>query len=60
MCHPTTQDSLKLWLGSLQETYPTLMNATVIYNISEPSTSETQSKEVLSGGVATISETATA
>ena len=37
MCHPPTQDSLKLWLGALQETYPILVSAVVVYNIKEPS-----------------------
>ena len=60
MCHPTSQDSLKLWLGSLQETYPTLANATVIYNTREPGTKETQTKQLQGGDVATIPDTTAA
>ena len=33
MCHPGSQESLQDWLTALQETYPTLAKATVIYNI---------------------------
>lgn len=33
MCHPGSQESLQDWLGALQETYPTLAKATIVYNI---------------------------
>ena len=33
MCHPGSQESLQDWLGALQDTYPTLAKATVVYDI---------------------------
>ena len=33
MCHPANQETLQDWLSALQETYPPLAKATVVYNI---------------------------
>ena len=57
MCHPPTQDSLKLWLGALQETYPILAHALVVYNIKEPSTSKIQHRQLQDSHVTSIAET---
>lgn len=35
MCKPFRQESLQLWINKLQERYPTLSKATIIYNLSE-------------------------
>ena len=58
MCHPPTQGCLKLWLGALQDTYPILANAVVVYNIRELSTSKTQHRQLQDGHVATMAEAA--
>lgn len=48
MCHPGSQESLQDWLSALQETYPTLAKATIVYNISktEPSPSSDSSLQL--------------
>ena len=33
MCRPPTQDSLSAWINHLQKLYPTLENATVVYDV---------------------------
>ena len=33
MCQPACQESLQDWFAALQETYPSLAKATVVYNI---------------------------
>ena len=35
VCHPGSKEGLKVWLGALQEAYPSLGKATVVYNIRE-------------------------
>lgn len=35
MCAPGTAASVKEWLGALQDTYPALADATVVYNVQE-------------------------
>ena len=40
MCDPATQESLQDWLGALQETYPSLSKATVVYNIRKMESSD--------------------
>lgn len=35
MCQPFQQESLQRWITKLQERYPTLSKATIIYDLSE-------------------------
>ena len=43
MCHPANQESLQDWLEALQQTYPSLAKATVVYNIRRTETEAEQS-----------------
>ena len=44
MCHPGTQECLQRWMSALEDTYPSLGKATVIYDIREDEAAGTSMK----------------